>query len=90
MSTIKLRAIAQIGKISRELEKARFVMLQAKTCVPSGGKSEERASSPSRHLDQHSKPIRGTRGARSCSPRLEELAGHLAAFKGLLWASRLP
>jgi hypothetical protein len=32
--------------------------------------------------------IRGTRGARSCSPRLEELTGHLAAFKGLLSASR--
>ena len=41
MSTIKLRAIAQIGKISLELEKARFVAPGQKPRVPTGGKTKE-------------------------------------------------
>jgi hypothetical protein len=41
MSTIKLRAIARIGKTSLELEKARFVAPGQKPRVPTGGKAKE-------------------------------------------------
>ena len=44
MSTIKLRPIAQIGKISLELEKARFVAPGQKPRVPTGGKTKEEQS----------------------------------------------
>ena len=50
MSEIRLRAIAQIGKISRELEKARLPNKGHGAGLPMGGKTKERATPCCRHF----------------------------------------
>ena len=86
MSEIRLRAIAQIGKISRELEKAQ--VHGGKICLPSGWEAKSRAtrrvkadqtrkllSSPLSRVQQ----IRAAGLAVSTVTRYEQLARHRRA-----------
>ena len=77
---IRLRTIAHIGTISRELEKAKLVPKKG-ACVLSGAAAGISTSTANRYEELAALEV--------SSPQLEELAGHLAAFKGLFATSQL-